>query len=123
MNYLLAVTALIAGATGLVLVALPSALVTLLLGPSLETPAVQTHARVAGVALLALTCWFARPDERRRAARGLVGAMVPYSAAVALVLAHPGVGLALSGIGLWPTVALHATMALWCLMRLSIKAQ
>ena len=75
MRRLLVVTALLEGATGLALVALPSRLVALLLGSSLDAPAAVTVARVAGVALiaLALTCWLARADAQGGAARGLVG--------------------------------------------------
>lgn len=126
MTDLLAVTGVIEAATGLVLVVLPLPLTTLLLGSSsLEAPAALTLARVAGVALLALAVasWFARLDGGSRAARGLVGALVLYNAGVAAVLAHAGVVLALSGIGLWPTVVLHAAMAVWCLVRLSDRPQ
>ena len=88
MHTLLVVTALLEGMTGLVLVALPSRLATLLLGSSLDAPAALTLARVAGVALvaLALTCWLTRHDGQSRAARGLVAAMALYHTGVALVL-------------------------------------
>ena len=78
MHNLLVVTAVLEGATGLVLMTLPSRLATLLLGSTLDEPAALTLARVAGVALaaLAVTCWLARHDGQSRAARGLVGAMV-----------------------------------------------
>ena len=117
MHTLLAVTAVLEGVTGLALVALPSRLATLLLGASLGAPAALTLARVAGVALvaLALTCWLARHDGQSRAARGLVTAMTLYHAGVAIVLASAGVGLALSGRGLWPTVPFHVAMTVWCL--------
>ena len=117
MRRLLVVTALLEGATGLALVALPSRLVTLLLGSSLDAPAAVTVARVAGVALiaLALTCWLARADAQSGAARGLVAAMALYHAGVAVVLAHGSIGLGLSGLGLWPTALFHAAMTVWCL--------
>jgi hypothetical protein len=114
MRRLLVVTALLEGATGLALVALPSRLVTLLLGSSLDAPAAVTVARVAGVAL-ALTCWLARADAQSGAARGLVAAMALYHAGVAVVLAHGSIGLGLSGLGLWPTALFHAAMTVWCL--------
>jgi hypothetical protein len=117
MHTLLVVTALVEGMTGLVLVALPSGLAALLLGASLDAPAALTLARVAGVALvaLALTCWLARHDGQSRAARGLVAAMAFYHAGVAIVLAYASFGFALSGLGLWPTVLVHAAMTVWCL--------
>ena len=117
MHNLLVVTAVLEGATGVVLVALPSWLATLLLGSSLDAPAALTLARVAGVALVALavTCWLARHDGQSRAARGLVRAMVLYHTGVAMVLAYASIGLALSGMALWPTVLFHAAMSGWCL--------
>ena len=117
MHTLLVVTALGEGMTGLVLVALPSRLATLLLGASLDPPAALTLARVAGVALVALTltCWLSRHDSQSRAARGLVAAMAFYHTGVAIVLAYASLGSALSGVGLWPTVLVHAAMTVWCL--------
>jgi hypothetical protein len=117
MHNLLVVTAVLEGATGLALVALPSRLAALLLGSSLDAPAALTLARVAGVALVALavTCWLARHDGQSRAARGLVGAMVVYHTGVAIVLAYASIGLEVSGMGLWPTVLFHAAMTMWCL--------
>ena len=123
MKNVLTLTAVIEVGTGLVLVTLPSLLVTLLLGSSLDTPVALIVARVAGVALLALgvACWLARHDGQSRAARGLVGAMVLHNAAIATVLVYAGIGLGLSSIGLWPTVMLHAVMTVWCVMRLIDK--
>jgi hypothetical protein len=117
MYTLLVVTALLEGVTGLALVALPSRLGALLLGSSIDEPAALTIARVAGVALtaLALTCWLTRHDGETRAARGLVTAMALYHTGVAMVLAYANIGLALSGVGLWPTVLFHAGMIVWCL--------
>ena len=117
---LLAVTAVVEGATGLVLLALPSRLATLLLGAPLDTPAELTLARVAGVALVALgvACWLARHDGQSRAARGLVWGMFSYNAGVAIVFAWAALGLALSGIGLWPAVLAHAVMTVWCVVAL-----
>ena len=117
MQTLLVVTALLEGVVGLVLFALPSQLATLLVGSSLEAPAALTLARVAGVALvaLALACWLARDDGHSRAVRGLVAAMTVYHTGIALVLSYAGVGLALSGLGLWPAVVFHTAMTGWCL--------
>ena len=117
MHNMLVVTAVLEGATGLVLITLPSRLATLLLGSSLDAPPALTLARVAGLALLALalTCWLARHDGQSHAARGLVAAMAFYHTGVAISLAYARLGFALSGLGLWPTVLVHAAMTVWCL--------
>jgi hypothetical protein len=117
MHTLLVATALVEGVTGMALVALPSSLATLLLGASLDAPAALTLARVAGVALvaLALTCWLTRQGGPSHAARGLVAALALYHTGVAIVLAYAGIGLARSGVVLWPTVLFHAAMTVWCL--------
>ena len=120
MKNLLTVTAVLEAGTGVALVSIPSLVATLLLGSSLDAPVPLTVARVAGVALLALgvACWLARHDRQSRAAKGLVGAMALYNAAIVTVLLYAGIGLKLSGIGLWPVVVLHVVMAVWCIMLL-----
>jgi hypothetical protein len=116
MKSLLIVTAALEAAGGLALLGLPSLVASLLLGGSLDAPSALVVARVTGAALLSLgvACWLARHDERSRAARGLIAAMLFYNAAIVVVLVHAGMGLRLSGIGLWPTVVLHAALAAWC---------
>jgi hypothetical protein len=73
----------------------------LLLGVEL-TGVAMTVARVTGIALIAfgLACWPGTP----------LGGMLTYSAAVALYLAYVGVAGGLTGILLWPVVALHAIL-------------
>ena len=117
MNHLLTLTAVIEMGTGLVLVALPSLLVTLLLGALLDTPAALTIGRVAGAAMLALgvACWLARHDGRSRAATGLVAAMFLYNLAAVSILASAGFGSGLGGVALWPAVVLHGAMGVWCI--------
>ena len=109
MKRLLTLTAIIEAATGLALIAMPSIVVRLLLGSSVDTSAAVTLGRVAGVALLALgvACWLAQHDAHCCAARGLVTAMLLYNVAVAALLAYSGLGLGLHGIALWPAVVLH----------------
>jgi hypothetical protein len=123
MKNLLTVTAGIEAATGLALLGLPSLVVSLLLGGSLDTPAALVVARVTGAALLSLgvACWLARNDEKSRAAVGVVTAMLMYNVAAVAVLAYAGIGLGLSGIGLWPAVLLHAALAAWCIACLRTK--
>ena len=111
------VTAAAETGTGLALLGLPLLVASLLLGASLDTPAALVVARVTGAALLSLgvACWLARHDGQSRAARGLIAGLLLYNTAVAVVLAHAGIGLRLFGIGLWPTVVLHAALAVWCI--------
>ena len=120
MKALLGVTAAVETATGLALLGLPLPTVALLLGVPLDMPAALVVARMTGAALLSLgaACWLARDDAQSRAATGLVAAMLLYNAAAVAILVYAGMGLTLSGIGLWPAVVLHATMAAWCISRL-----
>jgi hypothetical protein len=117
---LLTVTAIFESGTGLVLIALPQLLITLLFGSFTDTVITSTIARVAGVAIfaLAIACWVARNDGQSYAARGLVSAMLLYNTAIAIVLVYSATGLSLSGIGLWPVVLLHTAMSAWCIMSL-----
>lgn len=117
MKNFLATTAVLEFATGVVLVVIPSALATLLLGAQLDTPVGLTIARVGGLALLAIgtACWFARLDGQSRVARGLAGAMVIYNAGVVAIFVYAGLAMRLTGIGLWPVVVAHAAMATWCI--------
>jgi uncharacterized membrane protein len=117
-THLFIVTALAEAGIGLALATVPSAVVSILIGVTLDTPAALVVARIAGAALLALGlgCWLARNDGRSRAASGLVAAMLLYNVAVGAVLVYAGVGLRLSGLGLWPAVLLHAVLAVWCLV-------
>ena len=117
MKKLLVVTALIEAVAGVVLVVSPAPAVSLLVGAALDTAGGLVAARVAGGALLALglACWRARDGGQDRGARGIVAAMLLYNAVVAAVLVHAGLGLKLSGIGLWPAVVLHLALAVWCI--------
>ena len=117
MKILLVVTAVIEAATGLALLGLPSLVVSLLLGALFDTPSALVVARVAGAALLSLglACWLARNDEKSRATVGVVTAMLLYNIAAVSVLTYAGLGVRLSGIGLWPAVLLHTALAAWCI--------
>jgi quinol-cytochrome oxidoreductase complex cytochrome b subunit len=114
---LLIVTAWLEAATGVALMVSPGPLVLMLVGATLDQTGGLIVARVAGAALLALGlgCWLARNDVRSQAARGVIAAMLLYNVAAVAVLAYAGLGLKLSGVGLWPAVVLHLALAFWCI--------
>jgi hypothetical protein len=109
-------TALIEAGAGLGLLASPALAVSILIGAPFDTPAGSVVGRVAGAALLALALasWRARDDGHTRAAAGIVSAMLLYNVVVGLLLTYAGTSLRLFGVALWPAVAVHAVMALWC---------
>ncbi len=115
MKRFLTMTAILEGATGLALIALPAIVVRLLLGAEISGASIPLG-RVAGAALLALgvACLLARDDTQSRAARGLIVAMLMYNIPATAVLAFAGIALGLHGVVLWPAVVLHAAMAVWC---------
>jgi hypothetical protein len=114
-------TALIEAGAGLALIVSPGWTVSILIGGRLDAPADIVVGRVAGAALLALALvsWLARNEDYSGAATGIVWGLLLYNAAAGAVLAYAGIGLRLSGIGLWPAVALHLAMAVWCLVVLA----
>jgi hypothetical protein len=118
MKLLLGVTAQIEGGAGVALLGFPSATVAFLLGAPLDTPVAVTIGRIAGAALLALgvACWLARHAGPSRAARGLVAAILLYNVTAVALFVFARVGSGLVGVGLWPGVALHAAMAVWCIV-------
>ena len=85
--------------TGMALLVLPSLVGRLLLGEELTGVAIPV-ARVTGIALIALAvaCWPGPPRF----------GMLIYSVAVTLYLAYIGIAHGLTGVLLWPAVALHA---------------
>ncbi len=120
MERLFVVTGLIEAGAGVGLLCCPSATVLLLAGTPLDAVVALLVARVGGAGLLALGVanWLARHDERSRAARGLVSAMVFYNLAAVVVLGTAGIQLPSAGVALWLATALHAVMAAWCVSTL-----
>jgi hypothetical protein len=114
---LLIVTAFAEMAVGLTLLLSPSIVAGLLLGAVLDLPVALIVGRIAGAALLSLgaACWLARDDGQSRAQRGLVVAVLLYNCAAVAVLAHAGAVVGLVGVLMWPAVALHALLAVWCI--------
>jgi hypothetical protein len=103
MKWVLTFAAVAEAATGLTLMIVPSVVGQLLLGEELTGIAIPV-ARVAGIALIALgiACWPGPP---------LVGMLI-YSAVVALYLAYLGFVAGLTGVFLWPAVALHGVLSI-----------
>jgi hypothetical protein len=104
MKKVLIFAAVAEAATGMALLIVPSLVAQLLLGEDL-TGVALTVARVAGIALIGLgvACWPGPP---------LVGMLI-YSASVAVYLAYIGFAGGLTGIFLWPAVALHAILSIF----------
>jgi len=113
---LLIVTALAEAPIGLLLLFSPPLVARLLLGASLDAPAASIVGRIAGAALLALSaaCWLARDDRPSLTLRGLTAGMLLYNCAALGVLAHAGAVVGLVGVLLWPAVAVHAALGVWC---------
>ncbi|WP_234782223.1 hypothetical protein [Sinorhizobium americanum] len=89
--------------TGLALLIDPSLVGLLLLGEALTGAAIPIT-RVAGIALIALgsACWRNSPA---------VG-MLTYSTVVTLYLAYLGLAGGLTGVLLWPAVAVHTVLSI-----------
>jgi hypothetical protein len=52
----------------------------------------------------------------------LIGVLI-YDVAAAVILAYAAVFMRLVGVALWPAVALHGTLALWCAACFRAKAR
>ena len=103
MKSVLVFAALGEAVTGLALLIAPSLVGQLLLGEQLAGVAIPV-ARVGGIALIALAiaCWPGPP---------LVG-MLTYSAMTTSYLAYVGFAGGLTGVLLWPAVALHVVLTI-----------
>ena len=101
MKWSLIFAAVAEAATGLGLLIVPSLVGQLVLGEQLTGVAIPV-ARVAGVAImgLAIACWPGPP---------LVG-MLTYSASITLYFAYLGFAAGLTGVLLWPAVAIHVVL-------------
>ena len=112
---LLGVTAVVELTAAAVLFAVPSRAAVLLLGAGLDSPVANVVARIAGAALLSigLTCLLVRNSPDGGSHSGIAG-LLAYNAAVAVLLVLAAVVEHLYGIALWPAVALHAGLSIWC---------
>lgn len=109
-------TAFIEVGAGLVLLVSPARANQLVLGSPIAAPA-TTLIRLGGAGLISLgvACWLGRDDGNSPAARALLAAITLYNLAASIVLAWAGAGLHLAGAALWPAVALHTGMSIWCI--------
>jgi hypothetical protein len=101
MRWLLIFAVVAEAATGLGLLIVPSLVGQILLGEQLTVVAIPVE-RVAGIALIALgiACWPGPPHL----------GMLTYSASITVYFAYLGFAGALSGVLLWPAVALHVIL-------------
>ena len=113
MKTLLKVISAFEGLTGIGLLFAPSLVVSILLGASLDGPATILLSRITGTALisLAIICWLSSAGSN---AREVVIAMLFYNVVATGLLLYAVLGVALSGIGIWPAVLTHAGLSLWC---------
>jgi hypothetical protein len=121
--YFLIMTAFTEVGTGLLLLVLPSVPLSLLLGVEGALPETLFVARLTGAALLAIgiACWLGRNDQGHPAEAGLLAGALIYDVAAAALLAYAGLVLRMIGLALWAAVALHAALAFWCVVCLSVK--
>jgi hypothetical protein len=93
-------------------------IVRILLGASLDLSSGVAVGRVAGAAVLALSvaCWAARDAGPGKATAGIVAAMLLYNVVVVALLVYVRFGPGLAGPGLWPVVALHGVLGVWCMV-------
>lgn len=112
---LLVLTAFSEAATGLAVFVEPPIVSRLLLGAEVGGVGLVIS-RVAGTALVAIAtmCWLSRSETHGAALRGLLTGVLVYDVAVAVVLAHAGLGLSSSGLLLWPAVVAHCGLGFWC---------
>ena len=103
--------AVVETATSVALIGVPALVVPLLVEGEISN-LVLVVARVLGITLLALglACW----PQRQRTGAGMAAfrGMLAYNGLIALFLAYVGAVLRLGGPLLWPSVALHAVVAL-----------
>jgi hypothetical protein len=113
---LLGVTGVVEATAGVALLALPSLMAAWLLGARLDSPVANVVARIAGAALfsIGLSCWLVRNGPEGSSPVGRVAGLLAYNVAVAVLLAFAAVARHLHGIALWPAVALHVALAIWC---------
>ena len=113
---LLVTTAIVETATGVGLLFVPAVVFALLLGSEPAAVDATVVGRIAGAALLAIgiASWMARTAMSTPAQLRFLTGMLVYNVAASMLLAFAGAVLKMTGILLWPAVALHAVLAVCC---------
>lgn len=111
------VTAISEGLTGLALLIVPSLVFQILLGVESVSAEGLVVGRIAGAALVAIgvVCWFAQNELAGRAQMGVLTGVLVYDVSAAGLLGYAALSVGLQGIALWPAVALHLALGIWCL--------
>lgn len=110
-------TAVLEFGAGLFLVGSPGLPIWLVLNAREPSPEALILGRAWGAALLAIgiACWMARGDAGSRSGRGILWGLLIYNVAACVILA--GALMAqMVGLLLWPALALHAVLAIWCVV-------
>jgi len=124
-KWLLVTTAVAEGIVGIALLAVPSQVVSALLGAPVVEPSGRIAARLAGAALsaLALACWFASRDAQQPAPKGLIAGVLCYNLAAFGLLLMARFRHDMDSAALLPAAALHAALAAWCIVCISTKVR
>ena len=118
MKTLLSITAVFECLTGIALIAIPSAVVPLLLGIPFDDDNLHVISGITGAALIAIgmACWLSRNSGPQAAFIGK--SILCYNLLAGLILLYGAIGLGLSAVGLWPAIAVHVGLAVWCIFSL-----
>ncbi|HSF90206.1 MAG TPA: hypothetical protein VLA46_12355 [Saprospiraceae bacterium] len=121
MKTLLSITAVFECLTGIALIAIPSAIVPMLLGIPFDDDRLHVITGITGAALIsiAIACWLLRNSGA--SALAIVKAVLCYNVAGTLILLFAILGLQMTAIGLWPVTIIHFVMGIWCLVVLFRK--
>jgi uncharacterized membrane protein YobD (UPF0266 family) len=115
---LLSMFAVVEGATGLVLLVIPTVLLTFLFGSTPVIPEVSVIGRICGAALLAIAVasWGARDGIRRQGLLELLVGVTLYNCLATTAFVYSALVLKMIGILLWPALLYHAATSMWCLV-------
>lgn len=115
---LMRATAVLEGIAGIVLVVVPSFIVPILLNASLDDPIAVLFARLLGAALItiAIACWL---SKTHRQSSLMTIALIGYNLIASCVFVYAALVEEMAGPGLWPCVALHVGLLIWCLIIVS----